>query len=411
MQFLKIETTLPKTALLGLSMWKEWVLLILVLRLLIKRSTQSINLNTNFLIAVFVVYTAFFIFVSDDIITGLYGFRGTVEPFAFYFIAKNLRLGNNKLKKLLTYVNAMAIIVVIFGIIQVFLLGLPFLMKYRAENGILANSHTALIGGQTVLRGSSTFTSPNHLGMYLAILTLVALGEFSERRKVQIRDMLIIGTFIIGLIISLSRSSWLAFVIGFFSLFIFRRRIKKTLIILTIVFTLISIPFLIKFNVFMRISDTVALTDPSAASKLPSMLHGISIVLQHPLGLGLGMTGPRSLYFTNTLQYHSENFYVLMAMEIGIIGLCLYLAIIHSVLIQLYKTYRRTQNLFHKGITMGTLIAVIGAYTGTMFIPSLQEISVAALLWLFIGLSLNPTLALKQQIHPTREAGGQTKNA
>jgi hypothetical protein len=384
MRVLQVEMGLSDNMILFISMWKEFVLLVLILR-----SIQSgwIRVNSiDVLIVLYALLSFAYVFVSDGLLIGLYGFRGAVEPFAFYFLARKASITPTGLKRVLKYLFIVATVVTIFGFVQAYVLGEPFLWKYKAEEHVLSSSHTARVTGRLIIRASSTFTSPNHLGMYLAILVLLGIGILNEQKLTR-KEIAVIGAFVVGLLISLSRSAWLALLVGFFSMFGLRRRIKKRMLVAMIVLALLVLPAAIHFNVFERVIETISFEDPSAAGKLPSILNGVKFVLQNPLGIGTGMAGPRSSRFGDILEYHAENFYVLMAMEIGVVGLFLYLALMWMVVLQLRRCYFQVRDPLYKGVTLGTLAAVMGASTGAMFIPSLQEIVVAAFIWFFIGIS------------------------
>ena len=393
MRVLRVELGLSDTMALAISMWKELILLMLIIRLVL-RTTKQTRFRVKSVDLLLASYTAFvfvYVFVANSLIAGLYGFRGTVEPFAFYFIARRLSIRSKRLAKIINCLLIVAVLVSVFGFVQAYVLGYSFLLKYAIDpiTNRLANSNFAYMGGQFIIRASSTFSSPNQFGMYIAILILVGFGILSEHSVTGLKVTSVALVLIVGLLTTFSRSSWLAFGTGFLLMFGLRRKIKKQIVVVVFVLALLALPVVMRLNIFERVAETVSLADPSAAGRLPSIMSGIEFVQQNPLGVGLGTSGPRSVRFDKVLDQHAENFYVLMAMEIGVAGLLLYLVLIGMTVLQLYWTYRRVREPLHRGVILGTLLALVGSSTGVVFIPSLQAIEVASLLWFFIGISVS----------------------
>lgn len=386
MRFIEVHIGLPSSVLLAISVWKEIVLVVLLISLTRQWKVQFYL--TDVLILVYVLYNFLFVLRSESPVVGFYGLRGIVEPFAFYYLGRKLPMTSARLSKLIGILALVGVIVSIFGFVQATFLGRDFLMKYRAVDGILSNSHMAALGARRVIRASSTFTSPNHLGMYLAILMVISLGVLNQAKKVNFKIIIVTLILLGGLLLTFSRSSWLALFVGVLVLFSLRLRIRKRLFIFFAILGIVALPVGLSLDVFQRISETLTLEDPSAAGKIPSILNGIELVIENPLGIGLGMSGPRSTRFMEVLTYHSESYYVLMAIEIGVIGLGLYLSLLLGVVVDLYRINRIVTAPEYKGLTLGVIAAVIGVSAGVMFLPSLQELVIAGLLWFFIGLSM-----------------------
>ena len=104
MRVLQVDTGLGPTALLGISMWKELVLLILFLKLVTVKHGHLTVSSLDVLVIIFIVFLAIYVLISDSITLAVYDFRGTIEPFAFYFIAKNLPMQNGRAGKLLKWI-------------------------------------------------------------------------------------------------------------------------------------------------------------------------------------------------------------------------------------------------------------------------------------------------------------------
>ncbi|MEM9773220.1 MAG: O-antigen ligase family protein [Chloroflexota bacterium] len=381
-----------------ISTWKEMVILILLSRLIFV--SPKYFSSTDTLILSFVGFNFLYSIVPSDFAAGLYGFRGVIEPFLIYFLVRIVRFRHTDMQNLFRTLVIVGMLLGIFGVVQFIFLGSDFVMTYKAIAGELSNSHTTRVVGNFIFRSSATFTSPNHLGMYLAILLLVTLGVYVES-NVKLKSIMIPLIFMgLGLFSSFSRSSWLAIVAGgavVALLIILHRRVKRKLFIGSIISMVIAVPAVYYLGVFDYVVATLLLEEISAAGKIPSILEGLNFMVSNPLGIGLGLAGPRSTRF-GELTVHSENFYIIMGMETGYLGILMYLLIIFSVIVKLMRIYYRLEDGFEKGLILGCLAALIGTHTGVLFIPSLQELSVSTLLWLFVGISFQYDYLSRQEL-------------
>ena len=87
-----------------------------------------------------------------------------------------------------------------------------------------------------------------------------------------------------------------------------------------------------------------------------ALLSGIKEVIRHPLGNGVGYAGQASIYNYRTAVI-SENYFLQIGEETGVIGLLLFIAIIILILFRLYKNKSDDFSKLMFGLTL-TMITV-----------------------------------------------------
>lgn len=105
----------------------------------------------------------------------------------------------------------------------------------------------------------------------------------------------------------------------------------------TIFMAAISIPS-VRLEVFHSSPGDSSLTEGSTDAHWRSTASGIQRVIGQPLGCGPGCAGPASYY--SDKAFISENYYVQLAEEVGLIGLGIWLYIAGLVAARLYQLRR-----------------------------------------------------------------------
>ena len=223
-----------------------------------------------------------------------------------------------------------------------------------------------VVDGVRILRGYGTFPHPNVLAAFLVVglislcyLFLVEVGSRTSKYRAFLSASLFIVLF--GLVLTGSRSAWL---VAFFAVSIFlfsalknpqsrRSAIFLWFILLAIGYTLVAIlgPFL-----FSRTS--ININEPAFSDRLAYNKLGLEIILQHPFGVGSGnqvsYASQNKLYekFGLTQAWQKQpvhNLYILIASEIGILGLLAFLVFIYLIL-------RNAAGNFTPQILLGSLL-------------------------------------------------------
>ncbi|GAC1570375.1 MAG: hypothetical protein NVS3B23_01990 [Candidatus Saccharimonadales bacterium] len=392
--------------------WKELVLVVLVVTLLaysirhIRSTTHalkdSIFICSGIFISLIVIIALYDIFarrVAVPAITyGLLIDLRTVGMFALLFLAVRTKGITKKLpwKKIVLYP---ALLVVLFGFLQVTVLPKDVL-------GHIGYSKKTITAYQTVdnkpdfVRIESTLRGPNPLGAYL-VLILSSIAVLGIEKGLRLRKRVAYGAFFfMGLVVlfgTYSRSAWIGLLLSLsviaavtFKGFIFKHIYK--LIILSSVITLLLGTFVyaerhsyVVQNVLFHSSNRSTSKLSSNAQRTSALESGIQDIARHPFGTGIGSAGPASLRNTKGTPRISENFFLQIGQEAGLIGILVFI-VIHALLLKRLYDYSLDP----------LALALLGSLVGLIFINLVSHAwaddTLAYIWWGLAGLALAPDI-------------------
>jgi hypothetical protein len=403
-QVLSVELGLSPTLALLLQSWKEGLLLLLVCYLGLRMlGTGTLRMAHPWLVALIGLFLATGILAlprAPNWLMGLYAFRGTFEPFVILLLTLSLPLSLKWVEGLVPRLLVVAAIVAGFAIFQAVVLGYAYLWKYYAASGAIASSFS-FMGGQ-IQRAMGTFASPNQLSLYLTFLIILAVNLTFRLHSSRWRFTGLIGLLLIALLLTVSRSGWLAALAGLgTSMLIWRR--KQKLILVIAAMSIVSIPVVSAAGLDQHVLNTFHGSDPSAVSHLEQARENLQIIAEHPLGVGLGWVGSRAKRFPDlpesAQRYTTESYLLQTTMELGLPGLFVFALLVTLVGILIYTNIFRLSGAKSRAIAVSAFSCLIAALVHAIFIPDLQDIAVGSYLWFFVGLGLRlPALETSENV-------------
>ncbi len=403
MKVIQYDLGVSGTALTVISSWKDILLLFLLVTFFVSKFT--LKLKRNFLlldlgIIVFIFLSLFYVFVSPTLLHGFYGFRGTVEPLFVYIFFRYRPLSYSKRRRLCKMIITLGSILAIFAVYQAFQWTRSNYTHYGYTNVYGEMYSTFNVVGFDWLRPTSTFSSANTAGLFFVISMVLAIKYMQLLNPGIERNILFfkIGCLILGIIVTLSRSSWLAAGISLMIIFAESNpRFRKRLVGLGIFTIFILILFFLFSNelssgVVNRFLMTIGGNERSALSRLPDTKQALLTIFENPLGVGLGIVGARSGKYVADyyLAYHTENYFLQLFIEMGIIGGGLHILL---YFVSLFLVWRH-RNSFSRGnaFDFPTVFAILTSiFVANIFIPQLNELVLAGYLWMFIGIYAQET--------------------
>lgn len=285
--------------------------------------------------------------------------------------------------------------VVVFGLLQKFLLPYDFLRHFGYGKATIPVFHT-IDNDPNLLRIQSTLRGPNPLGAYLVLVLSALLTFLRNLRVVPVGSVLLFGAAILVLLYSHSRSAWVGFAFALitFGLLSFSHKIKTWLAIMGI-----SLLVLVGGIYLFRSSDTVEETlfhdspsivapQTSNEARTESLKKGVSDVIHEPLGRGPGTAGPASARNSEPTRI-AENYFLQIGQEVGVIGMAIFIAI-NTLLVK--QLWRQRKEQLPK--------ILLASFVGLTFINLLSHAwtddTISYLWWSLAGIALVPTLAKKK---------------
>ena len=415
-----------------LAIWKEGLLAIILLVAFVewvrgkkKWKFDEIDLSIVLLIVLSVIVTNF---THGDWKLYLFGFKYDFIPPIAFFALRRVEWSEAFLKNAFRLIIGVGVLIAGYGLVAMLLpqawftlLGYSDLHSlYLPDAPLAAFQKIESIG---VRRMQSVMSGPNQLGLWLLIPFSISVMKML-RGQVTGHWSLVTGLFGLAILLTFSRSAWIAaFVI--FVIALNKTQSKK---IFNVVMVLVAI-------VIIDAAIILSFTEPSILFRLTSSSGHITkpieawhVMNKHKFGLGLGMAGPASnrvsdacvnlpegsdaswasdrpdlCVFVGSEQvqppldsvelllagqptdreckcpFLPENWYLQIGTEMGIIGFALYLVMIFAVLRRLMKD-NKIKPVF---------LAFVGISIAGLFLHAWEDSAVAYTAWILIS-SLKP---------------------
>jgi hypothetical protein len=132
------------------------------------------------------------------------------------------------------------------------------------------------------------------------------------------------------------------------------------------------------------VGGTVTGEEPSAGGRPDSAAEGVRHVSLHPFGTGLGTAGPKSNRFGESgagPPFNSETWYLNYVVQVGLPGAAALAGLVAAIAVALWRGRREPWARAAMG-------AAAGLGTGAVFIPIVEDPSVAVPLFAAAGLGL-----------------------
>ena len=303
--------------------------------------------------------------------------------FGLVYIA--MRLYPNKRKLFIRVGIAGALFVLVFALLQVFILPHDIL-KYIGYNLDTISPYLTIDKNHDFIRINSTFRGPNSLGAYAGlVLTLIVAGLAKSKVKKKKWPLTIVAILSAGGLVALwasySRSALVGTAIAIaivLAVATWRKLSTKMWIAISILLILMGGGlFMIRNTAF--ISNVILHENPTGGSNVSSneghvnsLGDAYNQLIRQPLGTGVGSTGSASILGNKAEVI--ENQYLFTAHEVGWLGLAIFMFIFVSILIRLWE-------LRDNWLAIGVFASGIGLAIIGIFLPVWTDDTVAIIWW------------------------------
>jgi len=335
--------------------------------------------------AALIVLSIISIFVlSPSVSRGIEGFRFTIFFLLAFLTACLSGLDQKQFGKLINIYLIMAGIFALWGILERFL-PVNYLMLWgliSPDSGFGYGAHKVV----TVYQSVTGIGGPNQLASYLLSAIFIALTQISNLKsqtsKLQLKTFLTILVIfgVTAVILSFSRSAWVGLYVGLL--------VSAIILIKNFWFKIVSVVILLALAAGMgyyylnKPNDvlTHGASDAGHQTAFQSSILEIKNRAGQPVkllfGSGIGTAGPAALKYGD--GFVSESWYLQLALELGIIGVLLWLTFIILLLVELYKKNK------------GLFLALISVSTAAVFLHTFADNpAISITLFLLIGLTIS----------------------
>jgi O-antigen ligase len=232
----------------------------------------------------------------------------------------------------------------------------------------------------------------------------------------------------LALILAYSRGAWLALVVGVLAIVAIRKKQMGVLIVLAVTAVLVSTVWLVTDKRYFRfapdhdktifhtdfsqhLSATVELKDVSNAERFYRWVAGARMLAEKPL-TGFG---PSSFYLhyrpytvkrfetwvSNNPEHSTvHNYFLLTALEQGIMGLIIFCALYFFMLIRLQKIYHQLHSYFYRAVTLTVTVILVMIGTINFISDMIETDKIGSLFWLCMGM----VIVLDNKLREERES-------
>lgn len=218
-------------------------------------------------------------------------------------------------------------------------------------------------GGRVTAPFEGAEGEPNTLGGYLVFMIAICIGLLLTAPSFGqgVIYLPLILLFVIPMIYTQSRSSYLAVIPVLFT-FIWLSE-KRNWVLVVLLLIIVSLPFTapeaakerIKFTFTQGLNrrDVVEIggvkLDTSSSARLVSWREAVRDWMQHPF-IGYGVTGYRFI----------DGQYIKVITETGLVGLATFFYLIVTIFRRIRKDFADSESRLHRGLSMGFLAGFIG---------------------------------------------------
>jgi len=319
-----------------------------------------------------------------------YGLIINLRFLAFFLVTWAVALRMARLRshwQWMVYWPAMGVI--FFGLLQIFLPH-DFLRHFGYGSSTIP-AYETINHNIHYIRITSTLRGANPLGAYLLIpISLLVVLLLNKGRTWLQAGLLAVGTIV--LFFSFSRSAWIGAVIAVAVILGLTKLPKQSQKLVLIGFgclAIIAAGLTLAFRNNNHFENFVFHTQTESTIKVSSnqghltaLKNGLNDIKHEPLGSGPGTAGPASAYNNHPARI-SENYFIQIGQETGVIGMLLFLLINIGVAVLLY--IRRDDPL-----ALSLLASLIGLTFINLLSHAWADDTLAYVWWGLAGIAMAP---------------------
>ncbi|MFN7951858.1 MAG: O-antigen ligase family protein [bacterium] len=241
-----------------------------------------------------------------------------------------------------------------------------------------------------MFRAISVIGDPLSLSTYLLVLLLWAIpvAVYYPNGRVAHPLKLVVAALAAGLYFTFTRSAWIGAAAGVAIVLVAMARRRET-----VLFALLGLigaaGLLVATGGIEFIKVTLALGEPSSRNHFRELWDGAKYMLAHPLGIGIGKVGRAFLRFIGIgTGFGVESWFLQIGIELGILGLALYVGLSAEAARLAWKAFRRARDPFLETFALGAMASWVGLTIYGITLPAWGYVAGPYLATLVIALAV-----------------------
>ncbi|RJP28762.1 MAG: O-antigen ligase family protein [Candidatus Omnitrophota bacterium] len=321
-----------------------------------------------------------FYFGADYAFSFITPLKRWLTPLFFFFIVFNIVKDKKTIKNIILLMMVVLTVVALMAI------------KDYIDVGSTASLEKSRIG--------SIAQQPNILAAFFVYYMFLFAG-FMLIYWNNVKFWLLSFPFLLcfrGMQVTFSRGGYLAFAAAALTITFFKNKILFFIIAFLLILTVLN-PAFLPSGIKYRISSTFTkdqiysptleeTIDKSSATRIAIWKGGLEMIKEHKWsGVGYGVFPHLIPYYAPEVgKVDAHNTYILIAAEMGIFALLVFLFILGIIFKNTYKLYRLTRDKFFKAISLGFLGSLGGVLVANIFGGRLDSQEVSSYFWILAAL-------------------------
>ena len=398
--FLKIEIallTLPSFVLVDFvikkytngfkGLWDEGLFLFLLI-LIIYRMYKEKRFNFKFTSIIYPIIAFIIIGIVSTFYSkyvsfaqGIEGIRSVIQSFVFFIIIINSNISKESLRFLLIVSVIVAFLTAFYGIFQ-----------YVAGVSIPPNwlDKDSEIGIKT--RAFSFLGSPNALAAYCVLFLPISLSFIFKKKLLlshKVIFFLIFITLTTGLVSTLTRAAWLAFIPALFLFGILTKQFKVLFLIILLICSVVIFVKPIR-NRFTNLFSDQYQQKSEIGGRTYRWDLAFTIFEENPvLGIGPGGYGGAVAYRSQAFSgLYVDNYYLEILSNYGFLGLFIFLWIIYEIFRKIIKSIKFSTD-DDKYLIYGIISGLFGFFIHNFTENLWEVVPLTVTVWFLAGVAVS----------------------
>ncbi|MCX6810348.1 MAG: O-antigen ligase family protein [Candidatus Berkelbacteria bacterium] len=278
----------------------------------------------------------------NDLQRGLQGLRFLILPFAIYLTTRFINDKNPH--KLIKIYLIIASLLAVMAIIEYFFLPRGYMDIYYNLVGFGFGQNTLI----STTQATAILAGPNQLASYLIFPFFYLLHRYFAGKKsiLMMTDSCLLILIALAIGLTYSRSALIGLIISAIAMFAYVGRGQRDKVIYAILFIVIAVTLAATYALrngelprdIITHGGSMIGHQTAMAESFKTFFHGG--LLKILFGFGVGSAGPVALKLGGII---SENYYLQICFELGIVGLIIYILFIAGLL---NNMFRKSKTLF-----------------------------------------------------------------
>jgi O-antigen ligase len=254
--------------------------------------------------------------------------------------------------------------------------------------------------------GALGYAGENGLAAFEAQLALFCVGllPFLRRKTVQAGVLIFAVSCVYCLMLSFSRGGYLGFLIGLLFLGVVYER-KLLILLLGLVLSWQAlVPTAVTERIFMTYED--GQIDSSAGQRVTMWEDALGLIQQRPV-IGSGFDTYEFMGRVDEFR-DTHNLYLKLLVEMGVIGLVVFLMLMWKSLGIGYRLFRTADDSLFRGIGLGLAAVIVCTLVVNLFGDRWMYLQVTGYTWVILGLAARAQIITGEQHRLALETEEQT---